>query len=79
MAMGGGGRQLFPIGLVPGFLVTIMSGFSGLVEVLPAVIVCGVSFALSMVHIQLFDTDAPDIISAFVTIIWSCPLLKVYA
>ncbi len=48
------GRQLpFLSVLVPAFLVTIMSGFRGMVEVLPAVIVSGVSYALA----QLFSSS----------------------
>ncbi len=74
------GRQLpFLSVLVPGFLVTIMSGFSGLVEVLPAVIVCGVSFALSQWFTSNYLTPMlPDIISAFVSIICLVLFLKVW-
>lgn len=74
------GRQLpFLSVIIPAFLVMIMSGFRGLVEVMPAVIVCGVSFALA----QWFSSNylnpmLPDILSAFVSIICLVIFLKVW-
>lgn len=74
------GRQLpFLSILVPGFLVTIMSGFRGLAEVFPAAVVGGVSFALAQWFSSNYLTPMlPDIISAFVSIICLVLFLKVW-
>lgn len=74
------GRQLpFLSILVPAFLVTIMSGFRGMLEVLPAVIVSGVSFALAQWFSSNYLTPMlPDIISAFVSIICLVLFLRVW-
>ncbi len=65
------GRQLpFLSVLVPFWLVFIMSGWKGAKEVMPAIMVCGISFAVA----QWFSANymspmLPDIISSLVSIV----------
>ncbi|MDR3565341.1 MAG: lactate permease LctP family transporter [Negativicutes bacterium] len=74
------GRQLpFLSVLVPLWLVVLMCGWKRSMEVLPAVLVCGVLFAGT----QFFTSNyvnpyLPDITSAFVTIIGLLVFLKIW-
>src|SRR6185437_4595832 len=47
------GRLCSPLALiVPAYLIVVMSGWKGLRKVLPATIVCGVSFALTQFYVS---------------------------
>lgn len=64
------GRQLpFLSAFVPLFLVIIMVGFKKALEVLPAVLVSGVSFALTQyLSSNFLGPELPDILSALVSL-----------
>ncbi len=72
------GRQLpFLSGIVPLWLVVTMSGWKSAMEVLPAIIVAGLCFAVSQFVVSNFvGPYLPDIISAIVTIIGLGLLLR---
>ena len=74
------GRQLpFLSIIVPFWLCCTMSGFKRALEVLPAVIVAGMSFAITQYLSSNFHGPyLPDIISAIVTIIAIVMLLRVW-
>ena len=74
------GRQLpFLSILVPLWLCVVMCGFKRAMEVLPAIIVAGVSFAGSQFLFSNYHgATLPDIMSALVTIIAMVLLLRVW-
>ncbi len=64
------GRQLpfFSI-IVPAFLIIILAGWRRMWEVLPAVAVCGISFALTQVTVSnLVGPELTDVLSALVAL-----------
>jgi len=72
------GRQLpFLSVLIPLYLVVLMSGWKGAKEVMPAILVSGLSFALA----QFFSSNylgayLPDILSSLVSLVCTAVLLK---
>ncbi|MDN4523042.1 L-lactate permease [Fictibacillus fluitans] len=74
------GRQLpFLSVFVPFYLVVMMAGFKKAFEVIPAILVSGVSFAVTQFLVSNFlGPELPDIISALVSIIALTLFLKVW-
>lgn len=74
------GRQLpFLSVFLPFWLVLIMAGFKRALEVLPAILVCGISFAVTQWFTSNYMTPMlPDIMSALVSIIALVILLRVW-
>ncbi|ABB15591.1 L-lactate permease [Carboxydothermus hydrogenoformans] len=74
------GRQLPLLSVaIPAWLVFIMSGWKGLLEVLPAVLVTGISFAgAQWFSANYLSPMLPDIISSLVSIIALVLFLKVW-
>ncbi|AKU27106.1 L-lactate permease [Geobacillus sp. DSP4a] len=72
------GRQLpFLSVFIPFYLVLIMAGWKKTVEVLPAIIVSGVSFALTQYLTSNFlGPELPDILSSIVSIVALAVFLK---
>src|SRR5690349_18993658 len=74
------GRQLplFSI-LIPAYLVTVLAGFKRMREVLPAVLVTGVSFAIVQFLVSNFvGPELTDIIAALVSMACLAALLRVW-
>ncbi|KSU85408.1 lactate permease [Fictibacillus enclensis] len=74
------GRQLpFLSVFVPFYLVVLMAGFKKAFEVIPAILVSGVSFAVTQFLVSNYlGPELPDIISALVSIIALTLFLKVW-
>ncbi len=74
------GRLCAPISiLVPAYLIAVMGGWRGLRGVLPAVGVCGVSFAATQFFVSNFiGPQLTDILAALVAIVCLALLLKVW-
>ncbi len=74
------GRQLpFLSVLVPFYLIVIMAGFKKAMEVLPAILVSGVSFALTQYFSSNYmGPELPDILSALVSMVALAFFLKVW-
>lgn len=74
------GRQLpFLSVFVPFYLVVIMAGFKKALEVLPAILVSGISFALTQYLTSNFmGPELPDILSALVSLVALTLFLKVW-
>ncbi|MDR4957904.1 L-lactate permease [Bacillus sonorensis] len=72
------GRQLpFLSVFIPFYLVVIMSGFKSSLEVLPAILVSGVSFAATQyVSSNFLGPELPDILSAIVSLVALAVFLK---
>ncbi|MBA1162916.1 L-lactate permease [Bacillus licheniformis] len=72
------GRQLpFLSVIIPFYLIIIMSGFKRALEVLPAILVSGVSFAVTQyVSSNFLGPELPDILSAIVSLIALAVFLK---
>jgi len=63
--------------LVPFYLVFIMAGYKKTIEVLPAILVCGISFALSQfITSNYINPMLPDVVSGLVSIVSLMVLLK---
>ncbi|MBV9268955.1 MAG: lactate permease LctP family transporter [Acidobacteriaceae bacterium] len=75
------GRICAPISLVvPAYLVLVMSGFRGLRAVMPAVVTCGVSFAVAQILISnLIGPYLTDIIGSLAAISAVVLLLRFWA
>jgi L-lactate transport len=74
------GFLLVPLSLVlPAYLIMVMGGLRGLKGVLPAVMVCGLSFGLMQLLVSSYvGPELVDILAALVTIIAMVVLLKVW-
>ena len=74
------GRLCAPISiLVPAYLITVMGGIRGLRGVLPAVGVCGISFAATQFFVSNFiGPQLTDILAALIAIVALALLLKVW-
>ncbi|MGX9136308.1 L-lactate permease [Rummeliibacillus sp. JY-2-4R] len=72
------GRQLPLISVfIPFFLVIIMAGFKKAVEVLPAVLVSGISFALTQfLSSNFLGPELPDVLSALVSLVALAVFMK---
>ncbi|SDM71583.1 lactate permease [Fictibacillus solisalsi] len=74
------GRQLPFLSLfVPFYLIVMMAGFKKAFEVIPAILVSGISFAVTQFLVSNYlGPELPDIISALVSIIALTLFLKVW-
>ncbi|MGF9910499.1 L-lactate permease [Brevibacillus porteri] len=74
------GRQLPILSVfVPFYLVVIMSGFKKAGEVLPAILVSGISFSLTQYFTSNFmGPELPDILSALVSLVALTLFLKIW-
>lgn len=74
------GRQLpFLSVFIPFYLVLIMAGWKKTIEVLPAILVSGVSFAITQyVSSNFLGPELPDILSALVSLVALAIFLKVW-
>ncbi len=74
------GRQLPLLSLiVPFYLVFVMSGFKKTMEVLPAILVSGISFAVTQfLTSNYLGPELPDILSALVSLVCLTLFLKVW-
>jgi L-lactate transport len=74
------GRLCAPVALfIPAYLILVMSGVRGLKGVLPAVVVCGVSFAsMQFVVSSYVGPELVDIIAALTAILGLILLFKVW-
>ncbi|MBB5324967.1 lactate permease [Anoxybacillus tepidamans] len=74
------GRQLpFLSVFIPFYLVLIMAGWKKTVEVLPAILVSGISFAITQyVSSNFLGPELPDILSALVSLVALTIFLKVW-
>ena len=72
------GRQLPLLGIiVPFWIVFVMDGLKGIRETWPAILVCGVSFAVGVFLTSNFiGPELPDIISALISLICITVFLK---
>ncbi|MGJ7919661.1 L-lactate permease [Neobacillus sp. LXY-4] len=72
------GRQLpFLSAFIPFFLVFIMTGFKRTMEVLPAILVSGFSFAITQyLSSNFLGPELPDILSALVSLFATAAFLK---
>ncbi|MBX6394363.1 MAG: lactate permease LctP family transporter [Alicyclobacillaceae bacterium] len=74
------GRQLPVLSLfVPFWVVLIMSGWKRTLEVLPAILICGGSFAITQFLVSNYvGPELPDIASSFVSLVALALFLKVW-
>ena len=74
------GRQLPLLGIfVPFWIVFVMDGLKGIRETWPAILVCGVSFAVGVFLTSNFiGPELPDIISALISLVCITLFLKVW-
>jgi lactate permease len=74
------GRQLPLLSLfVPFYLVVLMAGFKKTMEVLPAILVSGISFAVTQYFTSNYmGPELPDILSALVSLVALALFLKVW-
>lgn len=72
------GRQLPLLSVfLPFFLIVIMTGFKKAVEVLPAVLVSGISFALTQfLSSNFLGPELPDVLSALVSLVALAVFMK---
>ncbi|MDN4075376.1 L-lactate permease [Fictibacillus terranigra] len=72
------GRQLpFLSAFIPFYLIVIMAGFKKAMEILPAVLVSGVSFALTQyIASNFLGPELPDVLSALVSLFAMVIFLK---
>ena len=65
--------------LIPTYLLVVMAGFAGAMEVLPAIVACGVSFAGTQFLVSNFvGPDLTDILSSLTCIIVMVAVLKLW-
>ena len=65
--------------IIPGYLIVVMAGFRRAVEVLPAIIACGVSFAGMQIFVSNFiGPELTDIMSSLTCIIVMVAVLKLW-
>src|SRR5947207_13555708 len=64
---------------IPAYLVVVMAGFAGAVEVLPAILACGISFAGMQFFVSNYiGPDLTDIMSSLTCIIVMVAVLKLW-
>ncbi|HEV3142188.1 MAG TPA: lactate permease LctP family transporter, partial [Vicinamibacterales bacterium] len=64
---------------IPAYLVVVMAGFAGAIEVLPAILACGLSFAGMQFFVSNFiGPDLTDIMSSLTCIIVMVTVLKLW-
>ena len=65
--------------IIPGYLIVVMAGRKRAMEVLPAIVACGVSFAAAQLFVSNFiGPDLTDIISSLTCIIVMVGVLKLW-
>lgn len=65
--------------MIPAYLLVVMAGFSRAMEVLPAIIACGVSFAGMQFFVSNFiGPDLTDIMSSLTCIVVTAAMLKLW-
>ncbi len=65
--------------IIPGYLIVVMAGWARAVEVLPAIIACGVSFAVMQLMVSNFiGPELTDIMSSLTCIIVMVAVLKLW-
>src|SRR3989442_8051764 len=65
--------------IIPGYLVVVMAGFAGALEVLPAIVACGVSFAGMQFFVSNFlGPELTDIVSSLTCIVVMVALLRLW-
>jgi lactate permease len=65
--------------IIPGYLIVVMAGFASALEVLPAIIACGVSFAgMQFLVSNFIGPDLTDIMSSLTCIIVMVAVLKLW-
>jgi lactate permease len=65
--------------IIPGYLVVVMAGFARAVEVLPAIIACGISFAgMQFLVSNFIGPDLTDIMSSLTCIVVMVAVLKLW-
>jgi lactate permease len=66
--------------IIPGYLIVVMAGFKRAVEVLPAIIACGVSFAAVQFYVSNYrGPELTDILSSLSCIVVMVIVLKLWA
>src|SRR5947207_12532271 len=64
---------------IPAYLLVVMAGFAGAIEVLPAILACGISFAGMQFFVSNFvGPDLTDIMSSLTCIIVMVAVLKLW-
>ncbi len=65
--------------IIPGYLIVVMAGWARAVEVLPAIIACGVSFAAMQFYVSNYmGPELTDILSSLTCIIVMVAVLKLW-
>jgi lactate permease len=65
--------------IIPGYLVVVMAGFARALEVLPAIVACGVSFAgMQFLVSNFIGPDLTDIMSSLTCIVVMVAVLKLW-
>jgi lactate permease len=65
--------------IIPGYLIVVMAGFARALEVLPAIIACGVSFAgMQFLVSNFIGPDLTDIMSSLTCIVVMVAVLKLW-
>ena len=65
--------------IIPGYLVVVMAGWARAIEVLPAIIACGVSFAAMQFYVSNYmGPELTDILSSLTCIIVMVAVLKLW-
>ena len=62
--------------LIPGYLIVVMTGWKRAVEVLPAIIACGVSFAGMQFYVSTTWAELTDIMSSLTCIVVMVLVMK---
>jgi len=65
--------------IIPGYLIVVMAGYRRAVEVLPAIIACGLSFAAMQFYVSNYiGPDLTDIMSSLTCIVVMVAVLKLW-
>ncbi len=65
--------------IIPGYLIVVMAGWARAVEVLPAIIACGVSFAAMQFYVSNYmGPELTDILSSLTCIVVMVAVLKLW-
>jgi lactate permease len=65
--------------IIPGYLIVVMAGWKRAVEVLPAIVACGVSFAAVQLYVSnVMGPELTDILSSLACIIVMVAVLKLW-
>jgi lactate permease len=65
--------------IIPGYLIVVMSGWKRAVEVLPAIVACGVSFAAMQFYVSNYmGPELTDIMSSLTCIVVMVAVLKLW-